>query len=122
MTTPAEPKFASSTTTDCRSETGITVGLVDGLIAIARVLVHRPHWDQPVREALRDLAADEDVAWLLERGESATPATTGAQLARARQELRRRDDLIAELRRQLDARDRTIDRLRAAGPTAEQVI
>lgn len=54
--------------TDCRTDAGVTVGLIDGLIAIARVLRHRDLTPAPVAEALRDLASDEDVAWLTEAG------------------------------------------------------
>jgi hypothetical protein len=53
----------AATSTDCRSETGITVGLIDSLIAIARVL--RPRLsdsnDPAVVEALKDLATDHDM-------------------------------------------------------------
>lgn len=52
-------------TTDCRSETGVTVGLVDSLITIARVLRTRDLSAPAVVEALKDLAADEDLAQVL---------------------------------------------------------
>lgn len=48
------------TTTDCRSEEGITVGLVDAIISISRVLAKRDLSPHAVQEALKDLAADED--------------------------------------------------------------
>lgn len=54
-----------TTTTDCREPIGITVGLIDGLIAIARVLRHRDLSPIEVQEALRDLQSDEDIAYLL---------------------------------------------------------
>lgn len=48
-------------TTDCRSEEGITVGLIDALISIARVLAKRDlRKHKAVREALKDLDNDED--------------------------------------------------------------
>lgn len=50
---------------DCRSEVGITVGLVDSLISIARVLARRDLTDHDVLEAIKDLRSDEDVAYLL---------------------------------------------------------
>lgn len=50
---------------DCRSEVGITVGLVDSLISIARVLVRRDLTDHDVLEAIKDLRSDEDIAHLL---------------------------------------------------------
>ncbi|MEU8196353.1 hypothetical protein AB0C10_21455 [Microbispora amethystogenes] len=52
-------------TTDCRTPDGVTVGLVDGIIATARVLRERDLTSPAVREALRDLAEDEDVSSLL---------------------------------------------------------
>jgi hypothetical protein len=51
--------------TDCRSEIGVTVGLIDALISIARVLVLRDLSPRDVREALADLQADEDLAGVL---------------------------------------------------------
>lgn len=51
--------------TDCRSEEGVTVGLFDGLIAIARVLRTRDLSHHAAVEALADLRDDEDVAFLL---------------------------------------------------------
>lgn len=47
--------------TDCRSPTGVTVGLIDGLIAISRVLAQRDLTAPEVQEALTDLRYDEDV-------------------------------------------------------------
>lgn len=51
--------------TDCRSEMGVTVGLIDGLIAISRVLAKRDLSAPEVNEALEDLRHDEDVSLLL---------------------------------------------------------
>lgn len=50
--------------TDCRSEEGITVGLVDTVINCARLLKQRAA-TPAVEQALQDLRADEDVATLL---------------------------------------------------------
>lgn len=50
---------------DCRSESGITIGLIDGMIAIARVLSKRDLANPAVGEALKDLQADEDISFLL---------------------------------------------------------
>jgi hypothetical protein len=55
----------AQTETDCRSETGITVGLIDGIIAVARVLVHRDWSDPVIVEALADLRDDEDLRALI---------------------------------------------------------
>jgi hypothetical protein len=52
--------------TDCRSDDGVTVGLVDSIIAICRVLARRDLGPPPVREALRDLATDEDLRAVLD--------------------------------------------------------
>ena len=50
--------------TDCREEIGITVGIIDGLIAQIRVLRDRDLESPEVQEAFMDLADDEDFAWL----------------------------------------------------------
>lgn len=55
----------NTTATDCRSEVGITVGLIDGMIAIARVLKQRDLSSPEVRQALKDLRSDEDIYSLL---------------------------------------------------------
>ena len=52
-------------TTDCRSVDGVTVGLIDSIIAIARVLSKRDMGSYDVQEALADLLADEDVASIM---------------------------------------------------------
>lgn len=56
------------TCTDCRTEEGVTVGLIDSLIIVARVLRGRDLSPLLVREALADLRQDEDVAALLCEG------------------------------------------------------
>lgn len=66
-------------TTDCKSRDGITIGLIDSLLAIARVLAPRLHraekytsgegWiPQDVREALRDLHEDTDINYIMIAG------------------------------------------------------
>lgn len=52
----------AAVTLDCRSEIGITVGLVDALIAILRVIVSRDLTAPAVIEALRDLAQDPGIS------------------------------------------------------------
>ena len=55
------PKVVHS---DCRTKHGTAIGLVDGIIATARVL--RKHFEHVLDAgALEDLRTDEDVAWLL---------------------------------------------------------
>lgn len=75
------------TKTDCRTEEGITVGLIDSLITISRVLRQRlkmhhneyekryqkdvPNnyvWSEPILEALKDLHNDEDLLNILQTG------------------------------------------------------
>lgn len=53
---------------DCRSEEGITVGLIDSLISISRVLSKRDLSGNSVavREALKDLLQDSDLKLILE--------------------------------------------------------
>lgn len=61
----------TETSTDCRTEEGVTVGLVDAVISLARVLRGRDLADPAVVEALRDLASDEDVEWLIAEAHAA---------------------------------------------------
>lgn len=51
--------------TDCRTPVGVTVGLIDGIIAMARVLKTMDQSSPEVQEALMDLRADEDILDLL---------------------------------------------------------
>lgn len=46
---------------DCRSEIGITVGIVDSLITMCRLLALRDLSAAEVQEALKDLRQDEDL-------------------------------------------------------------
>lgn len=48
------------TFTDCRSDEGVTVGLLDSVITLCRVLRGRDIASDAVQEALKDLAQDED--------------------------------------------------------------
>lgn len=53
--------------TDCRTEEGITVGLIDSIITICRVLVHRK-WNidyTPMAHAIQDLRSDKDVQMIV---------------------------------------------------------
>lgn len=52
---------------DCREETGITVGLLDGLIAQIRVIRERDTSNKDVVEVFKDLADDEDFDWLIDQ-------------------------------------------------------
>lgn len=52
--------------TDCRTELGITVGAIDAIISLARLLRHRDLDSYEVREALMDLKHDEDLRYILE--------------------------------------------------------
>jgi hypothetical protein len=51
--------------TDCRSDDGVTVGLIDALISVARVLKDRDLSSVEVQEALEDLRGDEDIRFIL---------------------------------------------------------
>lgn len=53
------------TQTDCRTDDGITVGLIDSIIFISRVLSTRNFDSPPVREALLDLLSDRDLQAIL---------------------------------------------------------
>ena len=65
----------TTTSTECRSETGVTVGLVDSLIFICRVLARRDLTATETTEALADLRADEDVAAVLGRPDNLPEVT-----------------------------------------------
>jgi hypothetical protein len=52
----------------CKTSDGITVGLIDGMIAIARVLKQRDLTNPGVQEALTDLAQDDDIKDLIQAG------------------------------------------------------
>lgn len=50
--------------TNCRDDHGVTVGLIDGIIAMARVLRNRNLQSDAVQEALADLRSDEDIEFI----------------------------------------------------------
>lgn len=77
----------SAQTTDCRTETGITVGLIDGIIAIARMLAHRDLTAPQAHEALKDMRSDEDVRRILGAAASVETATRLEQIAADRDEI-----------------------------------
>jgi len=52
--------------TDCRSRDGITIGLIDAITSIARVLAHRDLRGDVVEQALEDLVCDEDLRSVLQ--------------------------------------------------------
>ena len=51
-------------TSDCREEDGITIGLMDGIIAQVRILRDRKLKSKEIKEVFKDLADDEDFEWL----------------------------------------------------------
>lgn len=53
--------------TDCRSENGITVGLIDSIIFISRILSKRSFNSKEIQETLKDLKQDEDLKSILDR-------------------------------------------------------
>lgn len=65
---------------DCRSYEGVTIGLIDSIITICRVLSTRDMLSHSqVKEALLDLAQDEDVRLVMELAKGAfdSAAATG---------------------------------------------
>lgn len=52
-------------TTDCRSAEGITVGLIDGMIAMARIIESRSKDSHAVRQALEDFGSDGSIHSML---------------------------------------------------------
>ncbi len=57
--------LAGNTETNCRSEEGITVGLIDSMLSIAQLLKDRDMTSEAIQEALIDLQDDAAVSWLL---------------------------------------------------------
>lgn len=55
------------TTIDCRSEEGITIGLIDTIITAAHALQGRDLAHPEVTEAIRDLQSDAELRELLMR-------------------------------------------------------
>ncbi|HQU83887.1 MAG TPA: hypothetical protein PKY59_12205 [Pyrinomonadaceae bacterium] len=50
---------------DCRTEEGVTIGLIDSIIFIARVLAKRNLSSENIKSALIDFRNDEDIKKLL---------------------------------------------------------
>ena len=59
--------MTNTTYTDCRSEVGITVGIIDAIIMLCRLLHGRDMSGDEVAQALQDLGHDENFAGLLRR-------------------------------------------------------
>ena len=59
--------MTNTTYTDCRSEVGITVGIIDAIITLCRLLHERDMSGDEVVQALQDLKHDENFAGLLRR-------------------------------------------------------
>ena len=57
--------MTNTTYTDCRSEIGITVGIIDSIITLCRLLSGRDMSGDEVAQALQDLRHDENFAGLL---------------------------------------------------------
>jgi hypothetical protein len=59
---------AAHSVTECRSEQGVTVGLIDTILNSARLLAGRNLNSNAVRQALSDLSSDGDLRSLLQSG------------------------------------------------------
>jgi hypothetical protein len=46
---------------DCRSEAGVTIGLIDAIISIARIVAKRDLKNLEIEEALLDFLDDDDL-------------------------------------------------------------
>ena len=57
--------MTNTTYTDCRSEVGITVGIIDAIITLCRLLSGRDMSGDEVDQALQDLRHDGDFSSLL---------------------------------------------------------
>lgn len=78
---PSQDMLMQSTSTDCRSDEGITVGLIDGIISIARVLRTRNLHGVAIEAAIADLRQDEDLRALLSQQPSPAQFTKPSLLA-----------------------------------------
>jgi hypothetical protein len=87
------------TETDCRSEEGITVGLIDSLISISRILSKRDMSSGAVQEALKDLHNDEDVDYIFRKAVCLMDSVIGDQqtkLFNVYAVLQEKDDIIEQ--------------------------
>ena len=57
--------MSNEQTIDCRSEEGITIGLIDAIISISRILSKRNLETEQIKQALADLKSDEDLSSIL---------------------------------------------------------
>lgn len=58
-------KLIEYVVSDCRSEEGITIGLIDTIINSSRILAKRPLDSDYIKSALKDLSQDEDLKFIL---------------------------------------------------------
>lgn len=65
--------------TDCRSDEGVTVGLIDSIIYTCRVLACRDLSTEVVMEALKDLHSDEDVDTIFKKAVNFLDSIVGEQ-------------------------------------------
>lgn len=87
------------TETDCRSEEGVTVGLIDSLISISRILSKRDMSSGAVQEALKDLHKDEDVDYIFRKTVCLMNSVIGDQqtkLFNVYAVLQEKDDIIEQ--------------------------
>lgn len=75
--------------TDCRSDDGITVGLIDTIINSARLLKGRDMMPPAVQEAMRDLRHDEDVERLVVHADIDIRDYMRAEIERLNRKLKR---------------------------------
>lgn len=64
----SEIQIKDAAAIDCRTAEGVTVGLIDALITLCRIIKGRElDGSQAVKEALKDLGSDEDFIFLCEK-------------------------------------------------------
>ena len=74
--------MSSISETDCREPVGVTVGIIDAVITLCRLLRSREIDALAIREALKDLSDDEDFQWLCLQSATAGDTSPGAGLDR----------------------------------------
>lgn len=62
------PVMENDTFSDCRDAEGVTIGLIDGIISISRILKQMDLSSANTKEALLDLSQDEDVNYVISQG------------------------------------------------------
>ena len=107
----------NETTTCCRTPEGITVGLIDGLIAVARVVrereaqaAHDGDYSEAVEHALADLRQDDAMGWLMNWNIKGGVNTLRKIIAGQKRDLQLMTETVADLTKIAKENAKHIDR------------